>query len=178
LISIGVFGSSLPREGEPAYEEARRLGSEIAARGGRVVCGGYGGVMEAVCRGAADQTGHSVGVIFDATRPNPWVSEVIIVRDRAERLSRLRDSADAWVFMPHGLGTMLELVWIGESVVKGDASARLLVLLGDFWRRTLETMLEEAAGPGREAFAESLHWAKSVEEAVALGFGRSLRHKV
>jgi len=34
LISIGVFGSSLPPEGSEAYEEARAVGREIARRGG------------------------------------------------------------------------------------------------------------------------------------------------
>jgi len=168
LISIGVFGSSQPREGEAAYEEARLLGRSIADREGRVVCGGYGGVMEAACRGAAEQGGRSVVVIFDGTRPNPWVSEAIFVRDLAERLGRLRDISDVWIFLPHGLGTMLELVWIGESVVKGEAPARPLVMLGDFWRFLADAMLAEATGPGRDSLARSIRWAKTPEEAVEL----------
>jgi predicted Rossmann-fold nucleotide-binding protein len=39
---ITVFGSSRPRAGEPDYEEARRLGSELARRGFQVCSGGYG----------------------------------------------------------------------------------------------------------------------------------------
>jgi predicted Rossmann-fold nucleotide-binding protein len=124
--------------------------------------------MEAACRGAAEEGGRSLGVIFEATGPNPWVSEIVRVRDLGERLRRLRDSADAWIFLPHGLGTMLELVWFGESVVKRDTAARPLVLLGDFWRTTLEKMLAEAAGPAREALAGSVRWAKTLEEAVDL----------
>ncbi|MGH9398933.1 MAG: Rossmann fold nucleotide-binding protein, partial [Thermoanaerobaculia bacterium] len=63
-MNIGVFGSSLPREGEAAYEEAREIGQLVARRGGRVVCGGYGGVMEAACRGAAEAGGSSLGVVL------------------------------------------------------------------------------------------------------------------
>jgi hypothetical protein len=40
---------------------------------------------------------------------------------------------------------MLELVWMAESVVKADAAPRPFVLLGDFWRPTVETALAEAA---------------------------------
>jgi uncharacterized protein (TIGR00730 family) len=166
LISIAVFGSSRPQEGEPAYEEARLLGRAIAKRGAQVVCGGYGGVMEAACRGAAEQDGRSVGVIFETTRPNPWVSEVLLVQNLGARLQLLRDSSQAWIVLPHGLGTMLELVWIGESVVKGDVDPRPMVMLGEFWKATVDAMLAEAAGPGRDLLARSIRWAKTPEEAV------------
>jgi uncharacterized protein (TIGR00725 family) len=173
LISIGIFGSSRPAEGETSYEEARSLGRAIAKRKGRVVCGGYGGVMEAACRGAADEGGGSVGVIYEGGSANPWVTEAIPVRDLAERLRQLRDRSEAWIFLPKGLGTMLELVWIGESLVKEMVPARPLILLGDFWRTTVEQMVSEAAGPGRGTLVRSIRWAKTPEEAVGLAFGES-----
>ena len=173
MISIGIFGSSRPGEGEPAYEEARSLGRAIAKRKGRVVCGGYGGVMEAACRGAADEGGDSVGIVYEGGSANPWVAEAIPVRDLAERLRQLRDRSEAWIFLPRGLGTMLELVWIGESVVKGMAPERPLILLGDFWRSTVDRMISEAAGPGRDALIRSIRWAKTPEEAAGLAFGES-----
>jgi uncharacterized protein (TIGR00730 family) len=170
--SISVFGSSLPAEGSAAYQQAQELGSEIARRGGRVVCGGYGGVMEAACRGAAEAGGASVGVILQGRgAPNRWVTESIAEADLPERLRRLRDLADAWIFLPHGLGTMLELVWIAESVVKGDARPRPFVLLGDFWRLTLETALAEASSSSHTAaLRASIRFAATPAEAVAAVF--------
>ncbi len=145
-MKIAVFGSSLPRPGEPAYEDARELGGGIARRGATVLCGGYGGVMEAACRGAAEAGGESIGVILaGGGEPNRWVSRSIAEADLSGRLTRLRDLADAWIFLPRGLGTMLELVWIAESVVKGLAAPRPLVLLGDSWRSVLERAREEAS---------------------------------
>jgi hypothetical protein len=41
------------------------VGREIGRRGGRVVCGGYGGVMEGACRGAAQEGGRSLGVLLE-----------------------------------------------------------------------------------------------------------------
>ncbi|MGH9317363.1 MAG: LOG family protein [Thermoanaerobaculia bacterium] len=168
MISIAVFGSSLPGEGSAAYEEARELGFEIARRGGRVVCGGYGGVMEATCRGAAEGGGASLGVVFAGRgAPNRWVTETIAAADLPERLRRLRDLSEAWIFLPHGLGTMLELVWIAESIVKGEAQPRPFVLLGDFWRPTLDTALAEASNPdGAAALAASIRFASTPAEAV------------
>ncbi|MGH9400468.1 MAG: LOG family protein, partial [Thermoanaerobaculia bacterium] len=132
-MNVGVFGSSLPREGEASYEEAREIGQLVARRGGRVVCGGYGGVMEAACRGAAEAGGPSLGVIL-ADRPdaNRWVTHVSPEADLSARLKRLRDASDAWIFLPRGLGTMLELIWVAESVVKGDARPCPFILLSDY----------------------------------------------
>lgn len=170
LTSIGVFGSSLPQDGSAAYEEARQVGREIARRGGKVVCGGYGGVMEAACRGAAEAGGRSLGVLLAGRgKGNRWVSEKVREPDLPARLRRLRDESNAWIFLPHGLGTMLEIVWIAESVVKQDAAPRAFVLLGDFWRPTLETALAEASNPGgAEAFRSCIRYAAAPAEAVDL----------
>jgi uncharacterized protein (TIGR00725 family) len=171
-LNVGVFGSSIPREGEAAYEEARQIGRLVASRGGRVVCGGYGGVMEAACRGAAEEGGSSLGVILEG-RPdaNRWVTRVSPEPDLAARLARLRDASDAWIFLPRGLGTMLELVWVAESIVKGEARPRPFVLLGDFWRPTVEKAIEEASRlPGREALHACLAVCASPADAVEAAF--------
>jgi len=169
LISVGVFGSSLPSEPDSEYESARELGRQIARGGGRVVCGGYGGVMEAACRGAAEAGGTSVGIVIAGRgAPNPWVTESIAALDRADRLRLLREQTDSWIFLPRGLGTMLELVWIAESVVKGDVRPRPLVLLGDSWRPVLERAIAEGSdGAGARALAVSLRVVRSPEEAAA-----------
>jgi uncharacterized protein (TIGR00725 family) len=174
LISVGVFGSSLPSEPDSEYEDARELGRRLAGGGGRVVCGGYGGVMEAACRGAAEAGGTSVGVVIAGRgTPNPWVTESIAAIDRADRLRLLREMTESWVFLPRGLGTMLELVWIAESVVKGDVRARPLVLLGDSWRSVLERAISEGSdGAGARALAVSLRVVRSPEEAAAAALAR------
>jgi uncharacterized protein (TIGR00725 family) len=164
----------LPREGQPVYEEARALGRALVRRRARVVCGGYGGVMEAACRGASEEGGESLGVILAGRgEPNPFVTSTVEARDLAERLTRLRDLSEGWIFLPRGLGTMLELVWLAESVVKREAVARPLVLLGDFWRPTLDTALCEAAGSGAEALAAWVRFAKTPEEAAGFACGES-----
>jgi uncharacterized protein (TIGR00725 family) len=44
---------------------ARAVGREVAAAGAVLVCGGLGGVMEAVARGAADAGGTVIGLLPD-----------------------------------------------------------------------------------------------------------------
>jgi len=62
---VTVFGSSRPRETDADYEEARVLGRALAKHGFSVCSGGYGGVMEAVSRGAKEVGGKTYGVTAD-----------------------------------------------------------------------------------------------------------------
>ncbi len=54
---------------------ARQVGAELARRGATVVCGGLGGVMEAVCMGAKSEGGATIGVLpgSDPADANAWV---------------------------------------------------------------------------------------------------------
>ena len=166
---MGVFGSSLPEPGSRDYEQAREVGRRLARAGSAVVCGGTGGTMEAACRGASEEGGESIGVVLAGREPNAWVTHAVVAGDLSERLRRLRDLTDAWIFLPRGLGTLLELVWICESIVKGDVPARPLVLLGDFWKATAELALAEASRPeGRSALAAVVRFAASPDQAVEL----------
>ena len=49
--------------GSYALEVARTVGQCIAKRGGVLICGGRGGVMEAVCKGAREENGSTVGIL-------------------------------------------------------------------------------------------------------------------
>src|SRR5262249_58329106 len=76
---IAVYGSSTVREGQPAYRTAYDLGQALARAGADVMTGGYGGIMEACSRGAAEAGAHGVGgavVLFEKRGPsNRWVHE-------------------------------------------------------------------------------------------------------
>ena len=61
--SISMVGSRGPRPGTPAYELAYNAAKLFAAKGFKVLSGGYAGVMEAVCHGAKDGGGETVGVL-------------------------------------------------------------------------------------------------------------------
>ena len=172
MFSIAVLGSSRAVEDRSDYERAVEIGREIARRGGRVVCGGYGGIMEAACRGAAEAGGTSLGVLLPGGEPNRFVSETVREDDLGGRLRRLTDESSAAIFLPRGLGTMLEIAWMAESIAKGYVASRPLVFLGTFWRRTIALAVSEAAGPSAEKLACSIHFVSTAEEAVARAYAR------
>jgi len=137
---VAVFGSSAPRPGDAAYEEAYRLGRALAQAGHEVLNGGYIGTMEAVSRGAAEAGGHVIGVACAAIErwrpvsPNPWLSEVWATSTLMERLDRMLQAADAAVVLPGGVGTWTEmLLWWNHLVIKA-MPAKPLLLYGAAWR--------------------------------------------
>src|SRR5207253_10004387 len=97
---VTVFGSSRPHEGDADYEEARILGRSLAKHGFFVCSGGYGGVMEAVARGATEAGGKTFGVsaeFFKAAKLNAWV-DVEVRREAGEgRLVGLIQRGEGYV---------------------------------------------------------------------------------
>lgn len=75
---ISVIGGS--RVDDDTYERAREVGRLCGERGYTVVCGGYGGVMEAACRGAKAAGGHTVGILkgTDPDVANDWVDTPVV----------------------------------------------------------------------------------------------------
>ena len=74
---ISVVGGSTVDE--RTAERARRLGRLLGERDHTVVCGGLGGVMAAVCEGAARTGAETIGVLpgEDPATANEWVSTPI-----------------------------------------------------------------------------------------------------
>ena len=73
FIPISVIGASKCDEETNRLAEA--VGRELAKRGATVVCGGLTGVMNAVCKGAKEAGGSTIGILpgEDPTDANPWV---------------------------------------------------------------------------------------------------------
>ena len=89
-----------------AYE----LGKKLAEGGHTLVCGGLGGVMEAVCRGTSDGGGAAVGILpGERDEANPWVSIAIATGMGHARNVVIVKSADAVIALPGEYGTLSEM---------------------------------------------------------------------
>jgi hypothetical protein len=106
---VSVIGGG--RVEERTYERARRLGERLAERGHTVVCGGYGGVMEAVCRGAQAEGGHTVGILkgTDPAEGNDYLDTPIATGIGNARNVLVVVNGDAVVAVNGGTGTLSEL---------------------------------------------------------------------
>ncbi|MGH9774318.1 MAG: LOG family protein [Candidatus Acidiferrales bacterium] len=158
---VTVFGSSRPREGDEHYELARALGAALAAKGLAVCSGGYGGVMEAVSRGAKEAGGRTLGVTasFFSAKPNRWVDEEIRMKTWQERLFELIRTGGGYVACPGGTGTLVELAVVWEMLNKSVMRGRPFAVLGEFWRPVIERVREVETGhPSR--------WGEGAERLI------------
>lgn len=140
-----MFGSSRPREGEADYEEARELGRELARSAFAVCTGAYGGVMEAVSRGAKEAGGKTYGVtaeFFKSAKANEWIDVEVRVKSWQERLFELIRLGDGFVACKGGTGTLAELAVVWEMLNKSVMTGKPFVSLGGFWQPILERVRE------------------------------------
>jgi uncharacterized protein (TIGR00725 family) len=130
------------------YEQARDVGRLIAERGGIVVCGGLGGVMEAAARGAAGAGGTAIGILPDVERrrANEYLSFSIATGTGHARNLAVVCSGDVVLAVGGEYGTLSE---IGLALKVG----RPVVALGSW------------------DLGEHVAVASSPEEAVGAAFG-------
>ena len=97
--------------GDELCSQALEVGRLLAERGAVVVCGGLGGVMEAVCRGVRDGAGVSIGLLPGADRSgaNPWVTYTVPTGMGEGRNALVARSADAMIAVGGEYGTLSEM---------------------------------------------------------------------
>lgn len=137
---VAVFGGSEARPGQPAYEIARRLGSDLARAGFEIVTGGYGGVMEAASLGARDAGGQALGVtceIFSARNPNEYLTAARLTKDLHERTRDLIELSQAFFVLPGKTGTLAELAFLWALDRAGSLGRKPVLLIGDLWEPLL-----------------------------------------
>lgn len=106
---VSVIGGSTVTDEE--YRQARRVGELLGERGHEVVCGGFGGVMEAVCAGASEAGGHTIGILpnEDRTTANAHVETTIVTGMGNARNVLVVMNGDAVIAVDGSTGTLSEL---------------------------------------------------------------------
>jgi len=141
---VTVFGTSKAAAGDSVFEMAESLGRLLAANGFTIANGGYGGTMLAGGKGVAQAGGTVIGVTctaFKRGKANQYITEEISTNCLTERLAKLIELGDAYIVLPGGTGTLLELADVWEHKNKGFANAdKPIILVGAFWKPLLEMM--------------------------------------
>ena len=166
--TVTIFGSSRPREGEPQYEEARRLGYLLAEAGFCVCNGGFAGIMEASARGAREAGGKTIGVTLNAFggRANAYIDTEIRAGSLLARVEKLIELGDAYIVVKGGTGTLVELAIVWEYMNKGLMPVKPFFVLGQFWEPVVTTLAEELAWEGSESASRYITVARRPEDIV------------
>ncbi|NOY55451.1 MAG: LOG family protein [Actinobacteria bacterium] len=177
--TIAVIGSSRTQPDHPDYQDAQRLGRLLADAGFTVASGGYGGLMEAVSKGARSVGGPVVGVtapgVFpDRARVNEYVTDEQPAETLTERIHRLVYGSDAVVALPGSIGTLTELMSAWNLAYVAPFSGRMpkpVVAVGALWAEVVSWLAERLETDGTlvtlvdnvdEAFREIVERVKSI----------------
>jgi len=129
---VSVFGSSRIRRGDPIYEEVKTLSSQLAAMGVDIVTGGGPGLMEAANAGAVEGPTEE--------QANPFVDKVFRHRTFFSRLHHFIRLSSAFIVMPGGIGTALELFMVWQLLQVKHMKEHPLILVGTMWPGLIDWM--------------------------------------
>ncbi|HET7705586.1 MAG TPA: LOG family protein [Thermoanaerobaculia bacterium] len=137
---VSIFGSSRIRRGDPIYEEVKKLSFELARMGVDIVTGGGPGLMEAANSGAIEgqieSHSRSYGLAIhlpSEEQSNPFVDKVFRHRTFFSRLHHFVRLSSAFIVMPGGIGTALELFMVWQLLQVKHMKSHPLILVGTMW---------------------------------------------
>ena len=140
-----IFGSARSKPGTFAYDEVKRLAAALAEMGCDIVTGGGPGLMQAANEGAAavnaPERNRSVGIRVDLPfeqEVNPFVQEAFEHKTFFSRLHLFVITSDAFVVVPGGIGTVLELMMIWQLLQVKHVEGVPLILVGKMWPELVE----------------------------------------
>ena len=153
---IAVFGASQTPPDHPDWDAAVRCGAGLASAGFAVATGGYGGIMEAVSRGAAAAGGHVIGytapeVFSGRIGANEFVAEEVPAATLTERIHVMLTRADGAIALNGSIGTLAELVmaWNIAFVAQfSNETAKPVIAVGERWQRIVADLTEDLATDG------------------------------
>ena len=137
---VTIFGSARVPRDHWVYSAVRDLAKELAGLGCSIVTGGGPGLMEAANEGASlAGTGarkRSMGIRVDLPfeqEVNSFVGEAYEHRTFFSRLHHFVLVSDAFVVVPGGIGTVLELAMIWQLLQVRKLHQTPLILIGPMW---------------------------------------------
>ena len=163
---IGVLGSARITPNDPRYATGVLIGRRLGEAGFGVMTGGYGGMMEAVSRGAAQAGGDVVGLPvrrWPDLEPNRWISRTIWVDSFIGRLPHLSTCA-VLVAVDGGIGTLAELGVAWADRQTDPEVTPPLILVGPAWRAIMDAVEQHlVVGPADLAL---VRWVAGPDDVV------------
>lgn len=172
-MNICVFCASADAIGEAYFEDARKLGHEIAMREWTLVYGGTNcGLMREVAEATMESGGKAVGIIPECIQSRGVaatnVSELLVAPDMKERKRMLRENADVFIALPGGWGTLEEVTEVITLKQLGCHDKPVIFVNTDGYYDLFFKFISDVRGKGfvSSAYDSLYKVAGSVEEAM------------
>lgn len=137
---VTIFGSARAKPGTYVYDEVKRVAAALADMGCDIITGGGPGLMQAANEGAssvnAPERNRSVGIRVELPfeqEVNPFVEQAFEHKTFFSRLHHFVLTSDAFVVVPGGIGTVLELTMVWQLLQVKHVENTPLILVGKMW---------------------------------------------
>jgi uncharacterized protein (TIGR00730 family) len=173
---VAIFGSARAQPGSFVYEEVKRVAAAFAAMGCDIVTGGGPGLMQAAnegasIAGASGSLGIRVELPFEQD-VNPFVEQAFEHETFFTRLHHFVIASDAFVVVPGGIGTVLEMLMIWQLLQVRHMDNTPLILVGKMWsglvQWTRDSMLDSRLALASEADLQIPQCVDTADEAIAM----------
>jgi uncharacterized protein (TIGR00730 family) len=176
---VTIFGSARLKRGTPAYNEVKKLAAELTKMGCDIISGGGPGLMQAANEGAHSiepkAQKRSVGIRVELPfeqEINPFVGQAYEHRTFFSRLHHFMIVSDAFVVVPGGIGTLLELSLAWQLLQVSKLYNTPLIVVGKMWADLVHwarrSMLRKGNDLASEIDFTIPRCVNTIDETVAL----------
>ena len=176
---VTIFGSARLKPGTPAYNAVKKLAAELTKMGCDIISGGGPGLMRAANEGARSiaPKGHKRSVGIRVELPfeqeiNPFVDQAYQHGTFFSRLHHFMIISDAFVVVPGGIGTLLELSLVWQLLQVRRLYNAPLIVVGKMWADLVEWGRRSMLRKGNELASEIdftiPRCVNTIDETVAL----------
>jgi len=176
---VTIFGSARIKRATPVYNGVKKLSAELTKMGCDIISGGGPGLMQAANEGAHSvhpntlkrSVGIRIALPFEQ-KVNPFVGQAYEHRTFFSRLHHFMIMSDAFVVVPGGIGTLLELSLAWQLLQVSKLYNTPLILVGKMWTELVDwgrrSMLQKDNELASEIDFEIPHCVKTMDECIAL----------
>lgn len=176
---VTIFGSARLKSGTPVYNDVKKLAAEVTKMGCDIISGGGPGLMQAANEGAHSihprggkrSVGIRIALPFEQ-EVNPFVSQAYEHRTFFSRLHHFMIMSDAFVVVPGGIGTLLELSLAWQLLQVSKLYNTPLIVVGKMWADLIEwgrrSMLQKGNELASDIDFTIPHCVSTIDQCVAL----------
>ena len=175
---VTIFGSARLKPATPAYNAVKKLAAELTKMGCDIISGGGPGLMQAANEGAhsIEKAMHrSVGIRVELPfeqEVNPFVGHAYEHRTFFSRLHHFMIVSDAFIVVPGGIGTLLEMSLAWQLLQVRKLYNTPLIVVGKMWAELVEWGRRSMLRKGNELASDIdftiPHCVDTIDECVAL----------
>jgi uncharacterized protein (TIGR00730 family) len=158
---VTIFGSARLEPATPVYNDVKKLAAKLTKMGCDIISGGGPGLMQAANEGAHSvhpegrkrSVGIRIALPFEQ-EVNPFVGKAYEHRTFFSRLHHFMIMSDAFVVVPGGIGTLLELSLAWQLLQVSKLYNTPLILVGKMWAELVEWGQRSMLRKGNELASE------------------------